>query len=85
MPDFPFLNKQWKMNQRPFFNPMFSEQCNRVPSRRIWKRKEMNFGKKPKCKAQARIKITMTLSKIAELEKVEVSNEDLPKQLPAKQ
>ena len=39
--------------------------------------KRDELWKEAQVQAQARIKITMTLSRIAELEKVEVSNEDL--------
>lgn len=77
MPDFPLPQQAVEDESKAIFQSNVQRSIQQGAKQEDMEAKRDELWKEAQVQAQARIKITMTLSKIAELEKVEVSNEDL--------
>lgn len=77
MPDFPLPQQAVEDESKTIFQSNVQRAIQQGAKQEDMEAKRDELWKEAQVQAQARIKITMTLSKIAELEKVEVSNEDL--------
>jgi trigger factor len=77
MPDFPLPQQAVEDESKTIFQSNIQRAIQQGAKQEDMEAKRDELWKEAQVQAQARIKITMTLSKIAELEKVEVSNEDL--------
>ncbi len=77
MPDFPLPQQAVEDESKTIFQSNVQRAIQQGAKQEDMEEKRDELWKEAQVQAQARIKITMTLSKIAELEKVEVSNEDL--------
>jgi FKBP-type peptidyl-prolyl cis-trans isomerase (trigger factor) len=77
MPDLPLPQQAVEDESKAIFQSNVQRSIQQGAKQEDMEAKRDELWKEAQVQAQARIKITMTLSKIAELEKVEVSNEDL--------
>ena len=77
IPDFPLPQQAVEDESKAIFQKTIERAAQQGAKQEDMEEKRDELWKEAQVQAQARIKITMTLGKIAELEKVEVSNEDL--------
>lgn len=77
MPDFPLPQQAVEDESKAIFQSNVQRSIQQGAKQEDMEAKRDELWKEAQVQAQARIKITMTLRRISELEKVEVSNEDL--------
>jgi len=77
MPDFPLPQQAVEDESKNIFQSNIQRAVQNGAKQEDMESKRDELWKEAQTQANARIKITITLSRIAELEKVEVSNEDL--------
>ncbi len=77
MPDFPLPQQAVEDESKAIFQSNAQRAMQQGAKQEDIEEKRDELWKEAQVQAQARVKITITLGRIAELEKVEVSNEDL--------
>ena len=77
MPDFPLPQQAVEDESKNIFQSNIQRAVQNGAKQEDMESKRDELWKEAQTQANARVKITITLSRIAELEKVEVSNEDL--------
>jgi trigger factor len=77
MPDFPLPQQAVEDESKNIFQSNVQRAIQSGAKQEDMEQKRDDLWKEAQKQAQARVKITITLSRIAELEKVEVTNEDL--------
>ena len=77
MPDFPLPQQAVEDESKNIFQSNVQRAIQSGAKQEEMEQKRDDLWKEAQKQAQARVKITITLSRIAELEKVEVTNEDL--------
>jgi trigger factor len=77
MPDFPLPQQAVEDESKNIFQANIQRAVQNGAKQEDMESKRDELWKEAQTQAKARVKITITLSRIAELEKVEVSNEDL--------
>ncbi|MBT5716238.1 MAG: trigger factor, partial [Opitutae bacterium] len=77
MPDFPLPQQAVEDESKSIFQSNAQRAIQQGAKQEDIEAKRDELWKEAQVQAQARVKITITLGRIAELEKVEVSNEDL--------
>ena len=77
MPDFPLPQQAVEDEAKQIFQSNVQRAIQGGAKQEDMETKRDDLWKEAQTQAQARLKITMTLSRIAEVEKVEVTNEDL--------
>ena len=77
MPDFPLPQQAVEDESKAIFQSNAQRAMQQGAKQEDIEEKRDELWKEAQVQAQARVKITFTLGRIAELEKVEVSNEDL--------
>jgi len=77
MPDFPLPQQAVEDESKAIFQSNAQRAMQQGAKQEDIEKKRDELWKEAQVQAQARVKITITLGRIAELEKVEVSNEDL--------
>ena len=77
MPDFPLPQQAVEDESKAIFQSNAQRAIQQGAKQEDIENKRDELWKEAQVQAQARVKITITLNRIAEIEKVEVSNEDL--------
>ena len=77
IPDFPLPQQAVENESKAIFQSNVQRAVQQGAKQEDMESKRDELWKEAQVQAQARVKITITLGRIAELEKVEVSNEDL--------
>jgi trigger factor len=77
IPDFPLPQQAVENESKAIFQSNVKRAIQQGAKQEDMESKRDELWKEAQVQAQARVKITITLGRIAELEKVEVSNEDL--------
>ena len=77
IPDFPLPQQAVENESKAIFQSNVQRAIQQGAKQEDMESKRDELWKEAQVQAQARVKITITLGRIAELEKVEVSNEDL--------
>ena len=77
LPDFPLPQQAVEDESKAIFHATAQRAMQQGAKQEDIEEKRDELWKEAQVQAQARVKITITLGRIAELEKVEVSNEDL--------
>jgi trigger factor len=77
IPDFPLPQQAVENESKAIFQSNVQRAIQQGAKQEDMESKRDKLWKEAQVQAQARVKITITLGRIAELEKVEVSNEDL--------
>ena len=77
LPDFPLPQQAVEDESNSVFQSRAQQALQQGTKQEDIESKKDDLWKEAKKQAEARIKLTITLSKIAEIEKVEVNNEDL--------